>query len=132
MEKTENEEKMNHPKFAKLVKKGRIDINDFSLNEVRNFEYEWPFIVMAKDTFLSGWGQDENKAAWQCVVCWTPSQRIAILESFKNDKTFRYPQWMTVEHFLKSYKLNAVYCIKNANHCHAWNNGIIIKEVMNG
>ncbi len=54
------------------------------------------YIIKAKDKFLSGWGEAENKAHIQLIACKNEVELNTILNDVRNDDSFNYVNWYRI------------------------------------
>lgn len=115
--------------FNKIVNKcDKVRAEDFTEEQINLINNGYNFyVVIARDNFLSGWGEAENKSCWQVVICWNALQRDKVLSTFKTDHSFKYARdFEDFKNFLNRKFVKSLLTLKNANQCHAWNGGVFV------
>ena len=76
----------------------------------------YKYIIKAKDKFLSGWGESENKSHIQLIAAKDEEEKSKILQDLYKDKSFQYVTYFIIpqenDKIIKlSYKYS--YTIRN-------------------
>ena len=115
--------------FEKILKKCDKVTFEFSEAQIKLINEGYKiYLVVARDHFLSGWGEAEYLNCWHVVICWSALQRDKVLESFKNDKSFKYARdFEDVNTFLNRKFVKTLLVLKDANKCGAWNQRVFVE-----
>lgn len=104
--------------------------NKKDIEELKKLGYK--YIIKAKDTFLSGWGNSANKTHIQLILCRTMEELELILRDLRSDKTFSYVTWNYLDYKnVYNYTYNKNYTIRN-DWTRAFHNEIDKKRYLEG
>lgn len=96
-----------------------IDLEDFTKEELDTLDTAK--VVVALDTFLTGWGPSTDYKTYQAVICFTNKLFYSICDGMSEDTHLkRVCRYYKFEDFLKSQRTRALICVKNGRNCTGW------------
>lgn len=84
-----------------------------NIERLKKLKYK--YIIKGQDKFLSGWGYSSSKKHIQLIACKDFKEREIILQDLKNDNTFSYITWYSINDYKGIYgaSYGKTYTIRN-------------------